>query len=57
MPALSRRDANRLWDNPNALTTIGTISKSKIEQISNGLLKENVEVQINKIIFMGWDFL
>ena len=42
---------NHSWDNPNALTTIGTISESEIEQISNGLLKENVEVQVNKIIF------
>ena len=42
---------NHKWDDPEALTSIGTIPEDKIEEVSNGLLKENVEVQVNKIIF------
>ncbi len=47
---------NHKWDDPKSLTTIGTISEDKIEDVSNGLLKENVEVQVNKII-LDYDFL
>ena len=47
---------NHKWDDPKSLTTIGTIPEDKIEEVSNGLLKENVEVQINKMI-LDYDFL
>lgn len=47
---------NHKWDDPDSLTTIGTIPDYKIEEISNGLLKENVEVQVNKMI-LNYDFI
>lgn len=47
---------NHKWDDPKALSTIGKISKDKIEEVSNGLLKENVEVQVNKMI-LEYDLL
>jgi nickel-dependent lactate racemase len=47
---------NHKWDDPQSLTTIGTIPEDKIEEVSNGLLKENVEVQVNKMI-LDYDFL
>ncbi len=47
---------NHKWDDPKALSTIGKISEDKIEEVSNGLLKENVEVQVNKMI-LDYDFL
>jgi nickel-dependent lactate racemase len=47
---------NHKWDDPKSLTRIGTIPEDKIEEISNGLLKENVEVQVNKMI-LDYDFL
>ncbi len=47
---------NHKWDDPNSLTTIGTIPADKIEEVSDGLLKENVEVQINKMI-LNYDIL
>ena len=39
------------WDRPDALTTIGTISADEIEEISGGLMHENVPVTINKLIY------
>jgi nickel-dependent lactate racemase len=47
---------NHKWDDPQSLTTIGRIPEDKIEEVSNGLLKENVEVQVNKMI-LDYDFL
>jgi len=47
---------NHKWDDPNSLTTIGTISADKIEEVSDGLLKETVEVQINKMV-LSYDIL
>jgi nickel-dependent lactate racemase len=47
---------NHKWNDPAFLTTIGTIPENKIEAISNGLLKENVEVQVNKMI-LNYDFI
>ena len=41
---------NHAWKDPNALTTIGTIPASEIEQISNGLLSQDVPVRLNKLI-------
>jgi nickel-dependent lactate racemase len=44
------RVSNHEWDNPNALMEIGKLSISDVESISNGLLSEEVSVQINKKI-------
>ncbi len=41
---------NHAWKDPEALTTIGTIPASEIEQISNGLLSQDVPVRLNKLI-------
>src|SRR5512141_1789192 len=41
---------NHAWKDPNALTAIGTIPASEIEQISNGLLSQDVPVRLNKLI-------
>ncbi len=41
---------NHAWKDPNALTTIGTIPASEIEQISHGLLSQAVPVRLNKLI-------
>ncbi len=42
---------NHEWDNPAALTTIGTITAEEIEELSGGLMKETVSVSVNKLIF------
>jgi len=47
---------NHKWNDPNSLITIGTISADKIEEVSDGLLKENVAVQINKMV-LSYDIL
>jgi nickel-dependent lactate racemase len=41
---------NHEWDNPDALLTLGTLSKKDTEAVSNGLLSMEVPVQINKRI-------
>ncbi len=47
---------NHKWDDPKSLVSIGTIPEDKIAEVSNGLLKEKVEVQVNKIV-LDYDFL
>jgi len=42
---------NHEWDKPEALTTIGTITADEIEAISDGLMREDVPVALNKRIF------
>ncbi len=42
---------NHLWDDPNSLKSIGNISEDKINDITSGLFKMNVDVKINKMIF------
>ena len=39
------------WDNPEALKEIGVIKKEELERISQGLLKEDIVVKVNKKIF------
>lgn len=39
---------NHEWDNPDALTQIGTITEDQFAEISNGMLREAVPVHINK---------
>lgn len=41
---------NHEWDNPDALTTIGTLSEQQTKEISEGVLAMEVPVQINKRI-------
>lgn len=38
---------NHEWNNPEALTTIGELTKADVEEISDGLLSLDVPVQIN----------
>jgi len=42
---------NHEWDRPDALRQIGTIPADEIEQISDGLMREDVPVALNKLIF------
>jgi len=42
---------NHAWNLPETFSHIGTIPASEIELITNGLLKQDVPVQINKLIF------
>ncbi len=39
------------WDKPEELREIGVITKEEVKQISNGLMNEEIPVQINKRIF------
>jgi nickel-dependent lactate racemase len=47
----SVRFFNHEWDNPATYKTIGRISADEIEQLSDGLFREEVDVAINKLIF------
>ena len=42
---------NHQWKNPDTLQTIGTLTADEIESLSGGLMREDVPVQINKLIF------
>jgi len=42
---------NHRWDKPETFTLVGRISASEIEQITDGLFCEEVDVAINKLIF------
>ncbi len=42
---------NHEWQNPDALTYIGTITENEIAAISNGMLRRAARVAINKRIF------
>jgi len=42
---------NHHWQDPQTFRTVGTISADEIEQLSDGLFREQVEVSINKLIF------
>lgn len=41
---------NHTWDNPAQLTSVGTITRKEIEEISGGLMSEDVDVTINKLV-------
>jgi nickel-dependent lactate racemase len=41
---------NHDWTNPDTFKILGTISEDEIEQISNGLLRQEVKVGVNKMI-------
>ena len=38
------------WDNPRALTQVGTITREEMEEISRGLLVEEVPITINRAV-------
>jgi nickel-dependent lactate racemase len=42
---------NHEWDNPDALTSLGTIPSEEISALSGGLFAMDVEVKINKRLF------
>jgi nickel-dependent lactate racemase len=42
---------NHEWDNPQMFTSIGKITADEIEQSSDGLFAEEVDVAINKLLF------
>ncbi len=42
---------NHEWERPETFTSIGKISADEINQISNGLFSEEIDVAINKLIF------
>jgi nickel-dependent lactate racemase len=47
---------NHAWNDPAALATIGTISEEEVAQISGGLMRERVDVTINKLA-LDYDLL
>jgi len=42
---------NHRWDEPSELRNIGTITEDEIEEITGGLMRESVEVTVNRRIF------
>src|SRR3954447_14635763 len=42
---------NHQWDNPDALTTIGTIGAREAAELTGGLLSRDVPVRLNRLIF------
>ena len=42
---------NHAWDDPNALTNIGTIEAREIGELSDGMFEMDVPVEINKRVF------
>ena len=42
---------NHQWSNPSALETIGTISRQEAEELTGGLLVDEVSVMLNRMIF------
>ena len=42
---------NHEWEKPQTFTSIGKITADEIEKISGGLLREEVDVSVNKLIF------
>ncbi len=42
---------NHRWDLPDTFATVGRIHEGEIEAITGGLMREAVEVRINKLIF------
>lgn len=47
----SARVANHRWDFPETFVQIGTIPADEVESLSSGLLREEVPVKINRMIF------
>ncbi len=47
---------NHRWDDPTQLVPIGTITEDEVESISGGMMRERVEVTINKLV-LDYDLL
>jgi len=47
---------NHSWNDPNQLRLAGTITEKEVEEISEGLMREEVEVTVNKMIY-NYDLL
>jgi lactate racemase len=47
----SARVFNHRWDRPETFVNIGTISAEQVCQISQGLLKDEIPIRINRLIF------
>lgn len=47
---------NHHWKDPSQLATIGTITEDEVENISRGLMRERVDVTINKLV-LDYDVL
>ena len=47
---------NHQWKDPSQLATIGTITEDEVENISRGLMRERVDVTINKLV-LDYDLL
>ena len=47
---------NHHWNDPTQLVSIGTISEEEVEAISGGLMRERVDVTINKLV-LDYDLL
>ena len=47
---------NHAWNDPNQLVSIGAITEDEVEAISGGLMRERVNVTINKLI-LDYDLL
>lgn len=46
------------WDRPSELMTLGTISADEIGRLTNGLMRQDVPVQLNKLLAPGnYDFI
>jgi nickel-dependent lactate racemase len=42
---------NHEWDKPNTFVTVGTITEDETRELSRGLLSQQVEVTVNKMIY------
>lgn len=42
---------NHQWNHPGQLTSIGVISEDEVSEISHGLMRQRVDVKINKVVF------
>ena len=52
----THRVFNHRWDDPAQLKEIGKIEAGEVEELSQGLFREEVKVSVNKLIFK-YDFL
>jgi nickel-dependent lactate racemase len=42
---------NHRWDLPETFASLGTIKSSEIEQITGGLMNDEIEVRLNRLVF------
>jgi nickel-dependent lactate racemase len=47
---------NHRWDDPEELVSVGTLSEAEVDAISGGLMRESVDVTINKLV-LDYDLL